>query len=294
MQPPQRLTGVGKTAIGVAMVRARETRQANRLFDDPYAEAFLAACPDAFPEERQIRDESHGQGLAAVGAAFFVHGALRTRFFDDHLLAATTNGCHQVVLLAAGLDTRAFRVDWPPGTRLFELDFHEVLAFKNTVLAAHSARPRCERVTLPTDLRGNWASELDQAGFDPSAPTAWLAEGLLIYLSADEAGQLLGVVDELSAAGSTLSFEHGGITTSPLLTQSRTLPAMRDYTELWKGGLGDDTVGWLDRLGWRTQRHDLAGVAAHYNRPVPDTSTGAFITATRDQAMQPSDCDRIC
>ncbi len=108
---------MGKTALGVALRRAQESRRPDRLFDDSYAEAFVAAAPGTFPEDHAASSE-----LVSLGVLFSFHAVIRTRFFDDYLLAACAAGCRQVVLLAAGLDTRAFRLPWPPGVRLFELD----------------------------------------------------------------------------------------------------------------------------------------------------------------------------
>lgn len=275
------LDGVGRTALGMALVRARETRHPDRLFDDPLAEAFLAADPHAFPEERQVRDAGPGApALAALGAAFFAQGVLRTRFFDDHLGSAALDGCRQLVLLAAGLDTRAYRLEWPAGTRLFELDLPEVLAFKAVVLSAQSAVPRCERTEVPADLRAGWVSSLTRCGFDPAVPTAWLAEGLLIYLSADEASTLLHRVDDLSAPGSRLSFEQSA-PSDALLSAARAAPSMGPYTAMWKGGLGQDATALLHRLGWTTRLHDIGDVARGYGRAAPPDATGGFVTAVR-------------
>ncbi len=175
MVPPHgSLRGVAKTALGVAMVRARESRRDDRLFDDPYAQAFVAAVPGAFPEEPKTEEQLAALGpLASLGAVFYVHAVIRTRFFDDYLTAATAAGCRQVVLLAAGLDTRAFRLAWPKDTRVFEVDLPGVLAFKDTVLAARNAVPSCERTTVPADLRGDWTAALAEAGFDRTGPAAW-------------------------------------------------------------------------------------------------------------------------
>jgi methyltransferase (TIGR00027 family) len=137
---PEPLRGVGKTALGVARVRALESRRKDRLFDDHYAQAFLDAAPGAFPEERQARQPGDGS-LRALGAAFSAHAVIRTRFYDDWLTAAVGGSRGQVVLLAAGLDTRAFRLGWPAGTRVFEVDLPDVLAFKEAVLARCGAAP---------------------------------------------------------------------------------------------------------------------------------------------------------
>jgi methyltransferase (TIGR00027 family) len=272
------LPSMAKTALGMARVRAAESRRPDRLLDDPYAAAFEAAAPGAFAEDEQ---RATSAGLARLGAVFFVHGVIRTRFFDDYLLAATTAGCRQVVLLAAGLDTRAFRLTWPDRVRLFELDLPEVLAFKERVLATQHAVPRCERVVLAADLRQDWPAVLTAAGFQPAQLTAWLVEGLLIYLSAEEAARLLTAVGELSAPTSQLAFEHGNIADTSLLASARAIPAMDQFTSLWKGGLGADAPDWLTRHGWQAHTHNRAALAASYGRAVPASSSGGFVTAVR-------------
>jgi methyltransferase (TIGR00027 family) len=273
--------GMGRTAIGMARVRAEERRRPDRLFDDPYAEAFLAAAPGAVPEERAASGE-----LASWGATVSAQGIIRTRFFDDYLLAACAAGCRQVVLLAAGLDTRAFRLAWSEGVRLFELDLPEVLAFKEGVLATQGAVARCQRAVLAVDLRGDWPAELTRAGLEPAEPTAWLAEGLLIYLSAEKAARLLTAVGALSAPGSRLAFEHRSSADARLLDQARAIPALAEVTSMWKGGLGEDAPEWLARHGWQTQAHDRAALAASYGRPVTGPWIGGFLTAVRRTADQ--------
>src|SRR5215468_4699251 len=175
------LAEVSKTAIGVALVRAMESQRPDRLFNDPFAMRFIAAAPEYLSERAQRRQSEGGDGPTPMGAALAAHIAVRTRFYDTYLLQACGQGCRQVVLLAAGLDSRAYRLDFPPGVRLFELDLPPVLAFKERVLAGHT--PNCERIAVPVDLSTEWAGALRQAGFDPTAPTAWLIEGLLIYLT---------------------------------------------------------------------------------------------------------------
>ncbi len=281
MPPPEPPQGVGKTALGVARVRARESQREDRLFDDPYAQAFVDAAPGAFPEERAVRERPAAYGpLASLGAAFYAHAIIRTRFYDEYLTAATAAGGRQVVLLAAGLDTRAFRLAWPAGTRVFELDLPGVLAFKEAVLGARGAVPRCERVTVPADLREDWPSRLTAAGFGPARPATWLAEGLVIYLTAGEAGRLFTLVTELSAPGGRLAFEHDPAGLDTMTATARQLPAMRKYTSLWKGGLGDPP-GWLSSHGWQPRFHELATLARSYRRPVPGPGRSGFLTAVR-------------
>lgn len=171
-EPAKELTGVGMTALGAAALRAFESGRADRLFNDPYAPAFVAAAPGILPGT-STADNFGESGPMGPLAEVFVHAVTRTRFFDDYLLAATGAGCGQVVLVAAGLDTRAFRLAWPDGVRLFELDQPDVLAFKERVLADQAARPRCARTAVPVDLRTEWAESLVSAGFDRTVRTAW-------------------------------------------------------------------------------------------------------------------------
>src|SRR6266446_3596463 len=149
--------GVGQTAIGVARIRARESERADRLFHDPYAGAFVTAAQGAVagqrtpPEQRTPPDER-----TSLGEIFQERVVIRTRFLDDYLIAAAAAGCRQVVLLAVGMDTRGYRLEWPAGTRLFEIDQPDVLAFKDAVLKRQGAVPRCHRAALAADLRENW------------------------------------------------------------------------------------------------------------------------------------------
>jgi methyltransferase (TIGR00027 family) len=272
------LAGVGKTALGVAHVRAQESRRRDRLFDDPYAQAFVDAAPGWFPATRGEAERA-APGMAALGAAFGWHAIIRTRFFDDYLTAACAAGCRQVVLLAAGLDTRAFRLEWPPRTSLFEVDLPDVMDFKERVLANQSARPRCQRTIIAADLREAWPQRLTAAGFDSRSATAWLVEGLLIYLSADEAARLLTDITDLSWPDSQLAFEHGSIADSTVFGKAQTMPAMREFTMLWKGGLGPETPAWLARHGWQVRTHVAAGIADSYQRPAPTDSSSGFLTA---------------
>jgi methyltransferase (TIGR00027 family) len=271
------LPGVGVTSLGVAMVRAHESERPDRLFDDPLAAAFVAAAPDAFPEARQRQTGEQ----KSVGAAFGVHTIIRTRFYDDYLLAACATGIRQVVLLAAGLDARAFRLAWPDGTHVFEVDLPEVLAFKESVLTARQASPRCARTVVPVDLRDDWPAALRAAGFDTTRPTAWLIEGLLIYLSHDEADRLLTAVDTLSAATSQVSFEHATPATADLLNRARTTPSMAKYASLWRGGLSVDSADWLRAHRWTPTRHNLTDLAERYGRPTKTTAASGFLTAVR-------------
>src|SRR5215468_7274243 len=163
------LSDVSKTAIGVALVRAMESQRPDRLFNDPFAMRFVAAAPEYLAERAQRQRSESGDGPTPMGVALAAHIAVRTRFYDTYLLQATGQGCRQVVLLAAGLDARAYRLDFPPGVRLFELDLPAVLSFKQRVLTEQT--PTCERIAVPVDLSGDWREPLLQAGFNPAVAT---------------------------------------------------------------------------------------------------------------------------
>lgn len=178
--------GVGRTALLVAAARAIET-------------AGWPVHPDQVPDG--IADALWGR----LGRYF----GLRTRVLDDHLLGSVRAGVRQVVLLGAGLDSRVFRLDWPPGCTVHEVDTGEALTFKQAVRDRIGAMPVAERRPLAVDLRDDWAQALLDSGFSPGVPTAWLAEGLLLYLPAEAERRLVATVDRLSAAGSTLVYEIG-------------------------------------------------------------------------------------
>lgn len=272
-------TGVGRTALGAAMIRAMESRRGDRLFRDPYAAAFLAAAPTVFRREERGAAACLS-GLSAAGTGFWSHVVIRTRFFDDYLLDAAGRDVRQIVLLAAGLDTRAYRLDWPAGVRLFELDLAPVLEFKRHVLTGRGAEPRGDLRRVPADLRGDWSAPLTRAGFEPGQPTAWLLEGLLIYLSADEVVHVLTALGALSAAESRVAFEFDDTDVDTLREQALRLQAVAEHAALWKGGLSD-APGWLAAHGWQLERHDQAQVTARYGRAAAGPSHGGFITAVR-------------
>ncbi|AOW92676.1 hypothetical protein BFN03_08145 [Rhodococcus sp. WMMA185] len=271
-----RLTPVGKTALSVARARAEESTRADRLFDDPYASAFVEAAPESAPEL-----PTDSEGANRLRHDLSTHIVTRTRFFDTYLLDSCTHGCRQVALLAAGLDTRAFRLDWPDGVRLFEVDRADVLGFKRDVLDAAGAAPRCERTIVEADLSEGWVEPLLAAGFDRTVPTAWLAEGLMVYLSAEDAARLFAAIGDLSASGSRLSFERSPKTLPTFPDWALSMPQATEFASLWKGGLGEDAPQLLEQQGWAVTLTDQEELTRSYGRdPRTDIAWG-FLTATR-------------
>jgi methyltransferase (TIGR00027 family) len=281
--------GVGRTALGVAVVRAQESDREDRLFDDRYAAAFIRAATDAASPASPAppaswADAPHGAEDREARAAMARHIVLRTRFFDDYLLQAAADGIRQTVLLAAGLDTRAFRLDWPGGQQVFELDLPESVAFKERVLSdLQEAGPRTRRTVIPADLNGDWTTPLTEAGFDPERPTAWLAEGLLIYLGPERSAALLNTVGRLSAAGSRLSLVRGGMRRTLAANRGADARAGRGASPLWRGGLGTDAADWLENRGWTVRRYDRPDLEIAYGAARPEIATAGttFLIAER-------------
>ena len=188
------MQGVGLTSLWVAATRAAETERESPLFRDPYARAL--AGEQGFEILRKI------EGLSNVRPPAL---EVRTRFLDDEMTEAASGGLRQIVSLAAGMDARAYRLDWPEGTVFFELDQPEVLAYKAEKIGG--ASPRCERREIGVDLREDWQAVLRAAGFDVQTPTLWLVEGLFPYLHEPQAMRLLAQITQDSRDGSVLLFD---------------------------------------------------------------------------------------
>ncbi|MFB7505749.1 class I SAM-dependent methyltransferase [Streptomyces broussonetiae] len=252
--------GIGLTALMVAAARAIETHRHDSLAQDVYAEHFVLAAPVSagWPVRTQQVPDGDANPLWGRFARYF---GLRTRVLDDFLLQSVHAGnTRQVVLLGAGLDSRAFRLDWPPDCVIFEIDTEHVLAFKHKVLGGLSATPKAARVPIPIDLRADWARALTAAGFDTAAPSVWLAEGLLFYLPNAAETYLIDTVDRLSTGGSALAFEVKlekdllEYRDSPIYTSTKHQIGI-DLLSLFDGGPRPDSAGDLASKGWSTSVH---------------------------------------
>lgn len=205
-------TSVGMTAVMVAAARARETDSADPLIRDPYARILVAGADTGVWQKfvepaMQERISAADPEAAALFANMLSYQAVRTHFFDTFFADAVAAGIRQVVILASGLDSRAYRLDWPQGTVVYEIDQPKVLEYKSATLARHGVTPTADLHAVAIDLRQDWPAALRAAGFDPARPTAWLAEGLLMYLPAEAQDRLFEQIGELSAPGSRISAE---------------------------------------------------------------------------------------
>jgi methyltransferase (TIGR00027 family) len=208
------------------------------------------------------------EAVDAEAAKIFEHmgsyQAVRTHFFDEYFTDAANAGIRQIVILASGLDSRAYRIEWPAGTTVFEIDQPKVLQYKAETLAAHGAQPSAQRREVAIDLRQDWPKALREAGFDDGQPTAWLAEGLLMYLPGDAQDRLFELVTELSAPGSRIAAETAGVTASERREEMRERferfaaqfnmeQALNIQDLIYEDPDRADVAQWLGAHGWRAE-----------------------------------------
>jgi methyltransferase (TIGR00027 family) len=285
--------GVGATALGVAAARAAESQSDCALFDDPYAQMFLDAAVErgwnspfgtaGLSEIPGVTSELMEQ-LQRRAAGIQAYAISRTKYFDDFFLAAGAAGISQVVILAAGLDARAWRLPWIADTVVYEIDQPKVLQFKAETLSAHDAVPKARAVAVPIDLRHDWPTALQESGFDATRPTAWLAEGLLPYLPAVGQDLLFERVHQLSAKDSRIAVEAFGNDYFDADYQERSrarIREMRAAAGTSGGGFADvgelfyaepraDVADWLREHGWHVATTAAPVLMQRYHRERPD------------------------
>ncbi len=283
---------VGATALSVAAARAVETGSDDPLIRDQFA--YLLVSTAGQPWERLasslewIGDDEHGRRAHRLAIDY---QAVRTHYFDSYFADAVAAGVRQVVILAAGLDSRAFRLKWPAGTSVYEIDQPQVVAYKTSTLESAGAAPTAERRTVQVDLRDDWAAALTAAGFDSSQPTAWLAEGLLPYLPAEAQDRLFEIVTGLSAPGSRVAVEAFSLGTAD--NEARRV-ARRARFDRMRQRLGldinvetltyqesdrADAADWLTEHGWQVSAVTNTDEMARLGRAIPaDLADEAFTT----------------
>ncbi|OBJ69953.1 class I SAM-dependent methyltransferase [Mycobacterium sp. 1274756.6] len=284
-------TGVGYTALVVAAWRALHTASPDPVARDEYAARFVAAAADPYLSGLLAEP-------AGIAAAVFPHlYGVQTRHFDEFFTAAAGAGIRQAVIVAAGLDTRALRLDWPAGTVVYELDRPAVLEFKRDVLAGLDARPVAGHVPVGCDLRRDWPAALRAAGFDAAAPAAWSLEGLLPYLTGPAQDALLTGIGALSAPGSRIAIGALGSHLDPealdaVIEQHPQLQAFRevDFGALtYDPAQRADPADWLAAHGWTVTEVDTTvglqtargETPAEVERAVDRVLRSQYVTAVR-------------
>jgi methyltransferase (TIGR00027 family) len=270
-------SSVGATATMVAAARALASKEPDALIDDPYAAALVRAVGVDF-FTRLVDGEIplsviEGDGPRVMAGVI----AVRTRFFDDFFIDAGAAGIRQAVILASGLDSRPYRLPWPQGSTVYEIDQPKVIEFKSTTMTAIGATPTAERRAVSIDLREDWPAALRRSGFDETQPTAWSAEGLLNYLPPEAQDRLFDNITALSAPGSQLATEYhpdGGATVAERTKAMRAQWEQHgfdvDLSNLFYSGERNPVVDYLTDHGWQVNARSRPEVFAGYGREFPD------------------------
>ena len=275
-------SSVGATATAVAASRAMASQNPDALLNDPWADPLVRAVGiDTFV--KLIDGETgHTDDPLLNRRAMSEQIAVRTRFFDDFFVQAGESGIRQAVILASGLDTRAYRLPWPADTKIFEIDQPQVIAFKTRTLADLGAEPTAERTTVAIDLREDWPAALVEAGFDPKLPTAWSAEGLLVYLPPDAQDRLFDNIVALSAPGSRIATEHMDLRDIPadwadrLTERSRRIGSNINLAELFYSGDRNPAADYLKDHGWQIDVQTTSQIYAANGFELPDDELASF------------------
>jgi len=288
---------VGATALGVAASRAVETAGANPLIRDEFARILVSSAGPAWaqladPELAWLDGDPQGQRAHRLGIDY---QAVRTHFFDEYFANAVSAGIRQVVILAAGLDSRAYRLSWPAGTAVYEIDQPKVLEFKTGILQSHGAVAAASRRPVPVDLRDDWPAALTAAGFDRTQPTAWLAEGLLSYLPSDAQDRLFEKFTTLSAPGSQVAVEVFGMNSK---SNTQRWQRMRERLGLdvnvqaltYHEPDRSDAIQWLADHGWQVHGVNNHEEMARLGRRVPEDLADEVVrnTLLRARLGEPS------
>jgi methyltransferase (TIGR00027 family) len=274
-------SSVGATATAVAARRAMASKGPDPLIDDPFAEPLVNAVGvEAFIKMMNGEIELADEDPAFTPRRLAEGMAVRTRFFDTFFGEAAAAGVRQAVILAAGLDTRAYRLPWPDGTTVFEVDQPQVIEFKSRTLADLGAAPTADRKAVAVDLRDDWVSALSDNGFNSQRPTAWIAEGLLGYLPPDAQDRLFDNITTLSFSGSRIGTGYVPDMRDRIAKRGkqiserwRRLGLNLNWSELVYDGERNDAVDYLAERGWETTVHTTPELYAANGFDFPDTSS---------------------
>lgn len=281
-------TSVGATALFVAAARALEAQKPDPLASDPYAGVFCRAVGGEWADVVDGKLPDHQLRTSDFGAHFVNFQGARTRYFDNYFRRAAEAGVRQIVLLAAGLDSRAYRLAWPAGTTIFELDRPQVLDFKREVLTRHGAKPNAERREVAVDLRDDWPQALRDNGFDAAKPSAWLVEGLIFYLPADAQQQLFSGIDALAGPGSHVAIEDRVLLDpgefAARIEEERAAAAQGEERLFYRLVYNEQHAPadeWFGEHGWSAVGTPLTDYLREVGRPVPGPDSDFESMASR-------------
>jgi methyltransferase (TIGR00027 family) len=271
-------SSVGATATAVAARRAMASKGPNPLIDDPFAEPLVNAVGvEAFIKMMNGEIELTDDDPAFTSQRLAEGMAVRTRFFDNFFTDASKAGVRQAVILAAGLDTRAYRLPWPSGTVVYEIDQPQVIEFKTRTLADLGAAPIADRKAVAVDLRDDWVGALSNIGFNTERPTAWIAEGLLGYLPPDAQDRLFDTITTLSFSGSRIGTGYVPDIRDRIAKRGneiserwRRLGLNMNWADLVYDGERNDAAEYLEERGWQTTVHTTPELYAANGFEFPD------------------------
>jgi methyltransferase (TIGR00027 family) len=266
---------VAATALLVAALRAEESARDDPLFVDPFAERLAGE-----EGRRLLARATAGTGQSSGQIV------IRTRFWDEALLRAEADGVSQIVILAAGMDARAYRLPWRPATTVYEVDQPQVIAAKDDVLS--DAQPRCRRSAVGVDLADDWPTALTSQGFSASARSVWLMEGLLQYLRESDVDTLFARIDGLSTPGSLVLYDVVGSALMQAPFLQPTLDFMRELGAPWTFST-DAPAALIEGRGWTATVTDVGEPGRRWNRwehpvpplDVPGVPRGYFVEARK-------------
>ena len=255
----------------------------DRLFEDPLASTFVEASGWTPPVSVEVEVGDAPADVRAYWGTVVQSVIVRTRFLDEYAMDAAASGVRQFVILGAGLDARAFRLAWPSGMRVFEIDVPDMIEFKERALAGVATTPRAQRFVVSADLTDDWFPHLQGAGFDPSQRSAWLAEGLLIYLTSEQNEAMLRTISSASLAGSRLGMTLGGKGSLDVpgadAVDGEALGSVGSVRAMWQSEAPDDPATWLGSYGWSADVFSARERAAAYGRPLPDDAPQSAMRA---------------
>ncbi|WP_101948380.1 class I SAM-dependent methyltransferase [Mycobacterium sp. 3519A] len=280
-------SSVGATATMVAAARALASGEPEPLIVDPFAADLVRAVGVDF-FTRLVDGEIPLTALDGNGPRLMAGViAVRTKFFDDFFVDAGKAGITQAVILASGLDARAYRLPWAAGTTVYEIDQPQVIEFKTATMTSIGATPTAERRTVAVDLRDDWPEALRASGFDATKPTAWSAEGLLIYLPPDAQDRLFDNITALSAPGSQLATEYHPDAGAAVAERTKKLGGQWrehgfdvDLSQLFYAGERAHVGDYLTAHGWQVSTRTRPEVFAGYGREFPVSDEVAPLSAS--------------